>query len=60
MSPPRDPNQTGSSITEIATGEPRVFRRTLFEYRAEATVTLSSAMRGFAATMVKLSRRQDG
>jgi len=29
-----DPNQTVNSMTDIATGEPRVLRRTLFEYRA--------------------------
>jgi hypothetical protein len=33
---PSDPNQTVKSIIDIATGEPRVSRRTLFEYRAYA------------------------
>jgi hypothetical protein len=36
MSQPNDPNQTVNSIIDIATGEPRVFRRALFEYRAYA------------------------
>jgi hypothetical protein len=31
---PSDPDQTVKSIIDIATGEPRVFRKTLFEYRA--------------------------
>jgi hypothetical protein len=33
---PSDPNQTVKSIIDIATGEPRVSRRTLLEYRAYA------------------------
>jgi hypothetical protein len=36
MSQPSDPNQTVNSIVDIATSEPHVFRRTLFEYRAYA------------------------
>jgi hypothetical protein len=36
MSQPSDPSQTVNSMIDIATGEPRVFRRTLFEYRAYA------------------------
>jgi hypothetical protein len=33
---PSDPNQTVKSVIDTAAGEPRVFRRTLFEYRAYA------------------------
>jgi hypothetical protein len=34
MSQSSDPNQTVNSTIDIAPGEPRIFRRTLFEYRA--------------------------